>query len=67
MRKWTWIVIGLIVALLGLVFTLQGIGTIKGSAMSGTTLWSILGPVIIVIGLAIAGFGWWREARRARP
>jgi uncharacterized integral membrane protein len=67
MRKWTWIVVGLIVALLGLVFTLQGIGTIKGSAMSGTTLWSILGPVIIVIGLAIAGFGWWREGRRARP
>lgn len=48
---------GVVVALLGLLFTLQGTGVIKGSAMSGTTFWTIAGPVIIVVGLAAASVG----------
>ena len=64
MRRWVWVIIGLVIAAMGLVFTLQGVGTIKGSAMSGTTTWTVLGPVIIVIGLAVAAFGWWRWGRR---
>jgi hypothetical protein len=48
---------GVVVALFGLLFTLQGTGVIKGSAMSGTTFWTIAGPVIIVVGLAAASVG----------
>jgi xanthine/uracil permease len=48
---------GVVVALLGLLFTLQGVGVLTGSSMSNTTTWSVAGPVIIVIGLALAGFG----------
>lgn len=45
------------VALFGLLFTLQGVGIVKGSPMTGTMFWSIAGPVIIVIGLVIAAVG----------
>jgi hypothetical protein len=49
--------VGVVVALFGLLFTLQGAGVIKGSAMSGTTFWTVAGPVIIVVGLAVASVG----------
>jgi hypothetical protein len=44
---------GVIVALLGTLFTLQGVGVLSGSSMSNTTTWSILGPIIAVIGIAL--------------
>jgi hypothetical protein len=44
---------GVLVALLGLLFTLQGFGVVSGSSMSNTTTWSILGPIILVIGVAL--------------
>jgi hypothetical protein len=51
------VVVGVVVALLGLLFTLQGVGLIKGSVMSDTTFWSVAGPVIVLVGLAAAGLG----------
>jgi hypothetical protein len=48
---------GVLVALAGLLFTLQGVGAIKGSSMSDTTFWTVAGPVIIAIGLVVAGVG----------
>jgi hypothetical protein len=47
-------VLGIVVALFGLLFTLQGFGAVGGSPMSNTTTWSILGPVIALIGIALA-------------
>jgi hypothetical protein len=44
---------GVVVTLLGILFTLQGVGVVSGSSMSNTTTWSILGPIIAVIGLAL--------------
>lgn len=57
MQKSGLIVSGVVVALLGLLFTLQGIGVLGGSAMSNTTFWSVAGPVVIVVGLVIVGLG----------
>jgi hypothetical protein len=48
------VVVGVVVALFGLLFTLQGFGAVQGSPMSNTTTWSILGPIIALIGIAIA-------------
>jgi hypothetical protein len=48
------IVLGVVVALFGLLFALQGFGVVGGSPMSNTTTWSILGPIIAVIGIAVA-------------
>jgi hypothetical protein len=57
-------VLGVLVALCGLLFFFQGIGVVGGSPMSNTTTWSILGPIIALIGLALA-IGSLR--RRTRP
>jgi hypothetical protein len=43
-------VAGLVIALLGILFTLQGIGVISGSSMSGSTTWAVLGPIIAIAG-----------------
>lgn len=63
MRKRLLVVVGGVVALLGLLFTLQGTDVIGGSAMSGTTLWAVAGPIIIVIGLVVAAAGVRRRGR----
>ncbi|HEX6520033.1 MAG TPA: hypothetical protein VF070_08465 [Streptosporangiaceae bacterium] len=44
---------GLVVA--GVVWTLQGIGDIGGSFMSGDKLWAVVGPITAAAGLVIAG------------
>ena len=58
MAKPSWVVAGLVLALFGLLFTLQGVGVITGSAMSNTTFWSVAGPVIALAGLVVAWFGY---------
>ena len=57
MRKPGWVIAGVVVALVGLLFTLQGAGVMKGSAMSGSAFWAVAGPVIIIVGLAVVGVG----------
>jgi hypothetical protein len=44
---------GIVVALLGILFTLQGVGVVSGSSMSNTTTWSILGPIIVIVGAVL--------------
>ncbi len=57
MGKAVLVTVGVVVALLGAIFTLQGLGVIGGSAMTGSTLWAILGPIIAVAGIALVVFG----------
>ncbi len=52
------IVAGVLVALAGLLFTLQGFGAVSGSPMSNTTTWSVLGPIVALIGIAISVAAW---------
>jgi hypothetical protein len=49
---------GLLVAVFGLIWALQGFGVLLGSPMSNTTTWSIIGPITVVIGIVIAVFSW---------
>jgi hypothetical protein len=58
------IVVGIVVALFGLLFALQGFGAVAGSPMSGTTTWSVLGPLIAIAGVGIAVAGWRGFKRR---
>jgi hypothetical protein len=53
---------GSLITLAGVVFTLQGVGVIGGSFMSGTTTWAVAGPVIALAGLTLVTLG----LRRAR-
>jgi predicted RND superfamily exporter protein len=50
--------LGLIVALFGLIWALQGFGVLGGSPMSNTTTWSIIGPITVLIGIVVAVFSW---------
>ena len=52
------VALGDLVALAGLLFALQGFGAVTGSPMTNTTTWSVLGPVIALIGVGIAFVGW---------
>lgn len=61
MSRLVLVIVGVVIALIGLLFTLQGVGIVKGSAMTGTTLWTVVGPVIIVAGLVVAAIGVWRR------
>jgi hypothetical protein len=43
--------IGLVLVVVGGVWFLQGIGVAKGSVMTGSTLWGILGAICFVAGV----------------
>ena len=57
MAKPLWVVAGVVVALVGLLWTLQGIDVIGGSPMSGTTTWSVIGPVVLLVGIVVSWVG----------
>ena len=57
MAKPLWVVAGVVLVLLGLLWTLQGVGVIEGSSMSGTTTWSVIGPVVLLVGAVVASVG----------
>jgi uncharacterized membrane protein len=57
MRQIVLVVIGLAAALAGLVWTLQGLGYVGGSFMSGATVWAVIGPIVLIVGLALITFG----------
>jgi hypothetical protein len=44
---------GVLLALIGCVWVLQGIGVLPGSFMSGQTKWAINGAIAFVVGLVI--------------
>ena len=48
------IIVGTLVLLVGALWTLQGLGYVGGSAMSGNTLWAVIGPFVAVAGLGLA-------------
>jgi hypothetical protein len=54
--------VGVVLTIAGLIWALQGFGVIGGSFMSGDSVWAVIGPVVAVVGLVIAGIG----VRRAR-
>ena len=56
-------IIGILVLLLGGLWTLQGSGVIGGSVMSGQSQWLYIGIAMVVVGLALV---WWFNLR-GRP
>jgi hypothetical protein len=56
-RGWLALVLGLLGVVVGAVWTLQGLGYLGGSAMSGERVWAVVGPVVGVAGLISIGFG----------
>jgi hypothetical protein len=48
---------GAVITVAGVIFTLQGLGYIGGSVMTGVTFWAVAGPLIALAGIAMAAFG----------
>jgi hypothetical protein len=48
------LVLAVLMVAVGLLWTFQGLGYIKGSAMTGVDLWAILGPALAGFGVALA-------------
>ena len=63
---WTPMVIGLLAIVLGGLWTLQGIGVVGGSVMSGNRIWAIIGPVVALAGLILIVIGTRRRNRHRR-
>lgn len=63
-RIWPYIVIGVVLIVVGLVWTLQGFNVLQGSAMSGSSLWAVVGPIVLIVGLVVLGIGIGRRRRR---
>ncbi|HWM99412.1 MAG TPA: hypothetical protein VNO54_20410 [Streptosporangiaceae bacterium] len=57
MRRIALVGVGFLLMLAGVVFTLQGVGVLGGSVMSGVTFWAVAGPVIALAGLVLAVIG----------
>jgi uncharacterized membrane protein len=53
MRRPVLVIVGVLLVVVGGVWTMQGLGYLPGSAMSGVTLWAVVGPVVAVIGLVL--------------
>jgi hypothetical protein len=61
--RWVWLIVGVVVVVVGLVWTLQGLDVMGGSAMSGKTVFAVIGPIVGVLGLVLIAVG----LRRRRP
>ena len=57
MTKPLWVVAGLVLVAMGLVWTLQGFGVIGGSGMSDSTFWAVVGLAVVAVGALLASVG----------
>jgi uncharacterized membrane protein HdeD (DUF308 family) len=56
------LVLGGLLLVVGVVWTLQGLDVLGGSAMSGVTLWAIIGPLVALGGIFLIV-----RSRRTKP
>ncbi|MGC8489056.1 MAG: hypothetical protein ACP5QO_12700 [Clostridia bacterium] len=61
MARWIGQLVGVVLALAGVIWLGQGIGLIRGSFMTGSALWAIIGACC----LAGGGFVLYRTLRRS--
>ncbi|MFD4959582.1 hypothetical protein [Microbacterium sp. NPDC058389] len=52
-RMWPWLALGIVLALVGAIWTLQGLNVLGGSAMSGSPLWATIGPIVLIAGVVL--------------
>ena len=51
------VVVGVVMLLVGGLWTFQGLGYVGGSAMSGSDTWAIIGPIVAGLGVALVIVG----------
>jgi hypothetical protein len=53
MRRAVALALGILMVVVGGLWTLQGLGYVGGSAMTGSDTWAIIGPAVAGLGLAL--------------
>ncbi|WP_151084079.1 hypothetical protein [Nocardioides cynanchi] len=56
------LVVGVLLILVGVVWTLQGLDVMGGSGMSGHAVWAVIGPVVALVGVVLVA-----RSRRTPP
>jgi hypothetical protein len=51
------ITLGVLMFVIGGVWTFQGLGYLKGSPMTGVEIWAVIGPLVAGFGAALAYVG----------
>ena len=55
--RWALKIVGVLLTLIGVVWSLQGIGLLRGSPMTGQGFWAGAGLVSLIVGLALLYLG----------
>lgn len=63
-RRTALVALGILLVLLGALWTLQGLNVVGGSGMSGNKLWAVIGPLVVVAGALVAARAWKGSAPR---
>ena len=53
----TYLIIGILLLLVGLVWFLQGINILPGSFMTGQTQWAVYGVIAMLAGVGVLAYG----------
>lgn len=51
------VLVGVLLVISGTVFFFQGIDVLQGSSMTGDTKWAVIGPIVALVGAAMAYAG----------
>ena len=57
MRSLVLVIVGAVAVLLGGVWALQGSGVLGGSAMTDSTMWLVIGVVVVIVGAGLVAIG----------
>lgn len=57
MKRTLPIALGVLMTVVGVVWTFQGLGYIEGSAMTGVEVWAVIGPLLAGFGVALVYVG----------
>jgi predicted permease len=62
------LIVGILVALAGTIFTLQGLGVIvSASPMTNDRTWVVIGAGLVVLGLSLSWWAWRRRSGSGPP
>jgi hypothetical protein len=53
-KRWTFMIVGVVLLIAGVIFMLQGLDVLGGNGgMNGNKTWAVLGPIIAIVGLVL--------------